>query len=463
MSGLSRLASAYVGGIALVGGALFVFAATHPMKWVVIVPVVVLIVAADVAPAILRTNQGRGAEVVMSAGFPIRMAAIVLTGPWGAVLATTISLFAVVPGGRPLVKRVFNTGQLMITVALSGLVYVGLGGRVGPMGAEGIAASVLPFAVAALVYYVVNNLLVLAIVMLTTKVRPRAAVRSFVAPFAATYLGYGTIGLLLPILWSEIGILAAVLALGPIFVARWAASQLVAEREAREGTLRAFARAVETKDYYTRGHSERVARLSELVGREAKLPEERVGLLRNAGMLHDIGKIRVPTQILRKAGPLTRDEFATIQLHPVYGQAMMRDVAFLDDVLPGILHHHERYDGGGYPMGLAGRDIPEFARVITVADAFDCMTSTRSYRSARSVDEALAELRRGKGTQFDPGVVELIEAVIEREGWEPHTMPAATEQARATQVAYDHDDPGRPIPVQDGMPEARPEPLEPEP
>ncbi|MBO0829934.1 MAG: HD-GYP domain-containing protein, partial [Streptosporangiales bacterium] len=230
------------------------------------------------------------------------------------------------------------------------------------------------------------------------------------------------------------------------------------EREAREGTLRAFARAVETKDYYTRGHSDRVARLSELMGREAKLPEERVGLLRYAGMLHDIGKIRVPTEILRKAGPLTRDEFATIQLHPVYGQAMMRDVAFLDDVLPGILHHHERYDGSGYPMGLAGRDIPHFARVITVADAFDCMTSTRSYRSARSVDEALAELRRGKDTQFDPDMVDLIEAVIAREGWEPHTLPAAADEVRATQVAYDHDDPGRPIPVQDGDASSRLEP-----
>lgn len=460
MSGLSRLARWYVGGIAVAGGALCVFAAVHPMRWVVIVPVVVLIIAADLAPAILHSNQGRGAEVVMSAGFPIRMAAIVLTGPWGAVLATTISLFAVVPGGRPLVKRLFNTGQLMIAVALSGVVYVRMGGRIGPMAAGDIATSILPFAVAALVYYVVNNLLVLAIVMLTTKVRPRIALRSFVAPFAATYLGYGTVGLLLPILWSDIGILAAVLALGPIFVARWAASQLVAEREAREGTMRAFARAVETKDYYTRGHSERVARLSELIGREAKLPEERVGLLRYAGMLHDIGKIRVPTEILRKAGPLTRDEFATIQLHPVYGQAMMRDVAFLDDVLPGILHHHERYDGGGYPMGLAGDDIPQFARVITVADAFDCMTSTRSYRSARSVDEALAELRGGKGTQFDPEMVELFEAVIGREGWEPHTLPAATDEIRATQVAYDHDDPGRPIPIQDGDASST---LEPEP
>lgn len=456
MRELPALVRLYVGGTILIGGALLVFSATRSIDWLMVVPVAFLVVVADAAPTMLL-RRGTG-TVTASVTFPIRMAAIVLAGPWGAVLSTFVTLFVYVRGGRPLVKRAFNVAQYAIAVGLAGFTYVSLGGRLGPLSVTMLASSVLPFILAALVYYVVNNTLVLVVVVLTSDMRVKTALRAFVAPFAATYLGYGTVGLLLPILWSEIGILAAVLALGPIFVARWAASQLVAEREAREGTMRAFARAVETKDYYTRGHSERVARLSELIGREAKLPEERVGLLRYAGMLHDIGKIRVPTEILRKAGPLTRDEFATIQLHPVYGQAMMRDVAFLDDVLPGILHHHERYDGGGYPMGLAGPEIPHFARVITVADAFDCMTSTRSYRSARSVDEALAELSRGKGTQFDPDVVELIEAVIAREGWEPHTLPAATEEVRATQVAFDHDDPGRPIPVENGGVTLEPDP-----
>ncbi|MBO0826282.1 MAG: hypothetical protein J2P24_00735, partial [Streptosporangiales bacterium] len=271
MNGLGRIARCYIGSIAVVGGALFVFGATHVISWAILIPVVVLIIAADAAPAILvRSDRGQGAAITVSAGFPIRMAAVVLIGPWGAVLSTVVTLFAFVPGGRPLVKRVFNVGQLVITVCVSGLVYTTLGGHIGPLSGHDVPSSVFPFAVAAFVYYLTNTALVTGIVMLTSDMRLRAALPGFIAPFAATYLGYGTVGLLLPILWSEVGILAAVLALGPIFVARWAASQLVAEREAREGTLRAFARAVETKDYYTRGHSDRVARLSELMGREAK-------------------------------------------------------------------------------------------------------------------------------------------------------------------------------------------------
>src|SRR5579875_2769605 len=131
-----------------------------------------------------------------------------------------------------------------------------------------------------------------------------------------------------------------------------------------------------------------------MIAKEIGMRAERVEAIRYAGMLHDVGKLGVPTSVLQKSGALTDDEYAAIQLHPMRGLDIVREIGFLDEALGGIMHHHERIDGTGYPMGLAGDEIPEFARVLGVADAFDAMTSDRSYRGARPVCEAIAELRK---------------------------------------------------------------------
>jgi HD-GYP domain-containing protein (c-di-GMP phosphodiesterase class II) len=141
-------------------------------------------------------------------------------------------------------------------------------------------------------------------------------------------------------------------------------------------------------------------------------------------MLHDVGKLGVPTSVLQNSGSLTDDEYAAIQLHPMRGLDIVREIGFLDEALAGIMHHHERIDGRGYPMGLAGDEIPEFARVLAVADAFDAMTSTRSYRGARPVPDAIAELRKWAGRQFDPAFVDAFVARIEREGWTTPEPPS---------------------------------------
>ena len=165
-------------------------------------------------------------------------------------------------------------------------------------------------------------------------------------------------------------------------------------------------------------------------------------------MLHDVGKLGVPTRVLQKTGGLTEDEFAAIQRHPMQGLEIVREIEFLDEANAGIMHHHERLDGLGYPMGLRGAEIPEFARVIAVADAFDSMTTTRSYRGARIVEEAVAELRRCAGTQFDPPMVEaLVRGHRTSTAGTPETTPlfAACRSRRGrstrTRRAFDHDDP----------------------
>ena len=164
-------------------------------------------------------------------------------------------------------------------------------------------------------------------------------------------------------------------------------------------------------------------------------------------MLHDVGKLGVPTKVLQKTGPLTEEELAAIQLHPMRGLEIVRQIGFLNEALDGIMHHHERMDGKGYPMGLAGDEIPEFARVIAVADAFDSMTSTRSYRGARSVEEAVAELRKCAGRQFDPVLVDAFITALQRDGWRPSKPADVPPGFRAQIAAQDHDDPTAPLRV----------------
>jgi len=177
------------------------------------------------------------------------------------------------------------------------------------------------------------------------------------------------------------------------------------------GTLGALTASIDAKDRYTCGHSERVAHLASRIAAALGMDEEQVERVRISGLVHDVGKIGVPEAVLCKPGRLTDEEFELIKLHPVIGYNILTDIGALADVLPGVLHHHERWDGRGYPHGIAGEAIPLLGRIIAVADTFDAMTSTRSYRSAMPHDRVMAELRRCKGSQFDARMVEAFEAV----------------------------------------------------
>jgi HD-GYP domain-containing protein (c-di-GMP phosphodiesterase class II) len=172
------------------------------------------------------------------------------------------------------------------------------------------------------------------------------------------------------------------------------------------GTLRALTAAVDAKDPYTRGHSERVALLASQMAEKLELPAAELEVYRLAGLVHDVGKIGVPEAVLCKKGRLTDAEFEKIKLHPLIGHRILAGIPSLAKVLPGVLHHHERWDGTGYPHKLASEKIPLLARVLALADTFDAMSSTRSYRPAVARPEVFAELRRTAGSQFDPGLVE---------------------------------------------------------
>jgi HD-GYP domain-containing protein (c-di-GMP phosphodiesterase class II) len=187
-------------------------------------------------------------------------------------------------------------------------------------------------------------------------------------------------------------------------------------------TVEALATAIEAKDHTTGGHIERVRRLGlllaeEIVPREANDPQMAYGFL-----LHDIGKLAVPDAILRAPGRLSEEQWALMRRHPEEGVRMLSHVPFLDKALDVVRDHHERWDGGGYPAGLRGEDIPLWARIFAVVDALDAMTAERPYRAARSYTDALEEIRRHSGTQFDPAVVEALEH-LDRSVVEPLLEP----------------------------------------
>jgi putative nucleotidyltransferase with HDIG domain len=180
------------------------------------------------------------------------------------------------------------------------------------------------------------------------------------------------------------------------------------------GAVRALAAALDARDPYTAGHSERVSIFAVAIGEEMRLDAESRETLRLGALLHDIGKIGVPDEVLRKSGPLTPAEFETIKTHTTAGARILRSIPFLAPHIPIVELHHERPDGMGYPYGLRGDDIPLAARIVHVADAFDAMTSARAYRSGRIPVEAIAELRRCVGTDFDGPAVEALIAALPR-------------------------------------------------
>jgi putative nucleotidyltransferase with HDIG domain len=408
----------------------------------------VLFMICDSTPTTLTSRQS-----AWSPSSAATLAAVVLLGPGGAALVGATSLISLRRGG--LRERAFNGAMYALSAFAAGEAYLAVGGHIGVPKPADFPGIILPFAAAAAVHVVVNHGLLWSMLLLLPPagISPqRGRLDLHLSLLLVSDLGYATLGLLIAALWDLVGPFAAVLVLIPLFVARWAMGQFAAQEGAYSATMAALCQAVETKDFYTRGHSERVSRGATLLARQIGMGAERVEAIRYAGMLHDVGKLGVPTKVLQKTGPLTEEELTAIQLHPMRGLEIVRQIGFLTEALDGIMHHHERMDGQGYPMGLAGDEIPEFARVIAVADAFDSMTSTRSYRGARSVEEAVAELRKCSGLQFDPVLVDAFIAALGQERWEsqaggqspPATLPA---DFAAQVAAQDHDDPTAPLRV----------------
>jgi len=189
--------------------------------------------------------------------------------------------------------------------------------------------------------------------------------------------------------------------------------RLTDQLERTESVIFMLALAVEAKDTYTEGHLRRLSSYSEQLAIAAGLPPEQVKAIRFGGLLHDIGKISIDDAILRKRGPLTEEEYAQIRQHPEYGARIIGPMRFAPDVGPIILHHHERWDGSGYPHGLGGEAIPVGARIVAIVDAYDAMMTDRPYRRSLGLEETLRRLRGGRGGEWDPQLLDLFLSLVE--------------------------------------------------
>ena len=386
-----------------------------PVRTVVFVAAVTL---AEAASARVRHDVSASLDNVFI------LTALLVGGPELAV-ASTAGLGLVVAirnRQRWLVRALVNTGQFAISAYVGAVVFTAAGGVPGDLDSiispEGLGQTLA----AALALTLVNYLAVAAAIALDRHERVADTLTSMLARTAmlqVVYVGLSVVAAAL----IEIDPVALALLLVPLLVARHGLLGFQEQAEAYERMVRAFVKAIEVKDGYTRGHAERVAKLSELVAAELGRPYDEQVMARYGALLHDVGKIGVPLCVINKPGPLDDDEFAHIKTHPRVGAELLRDIEFLTEAVEIVRAHHERLDGAGYPNGLSASQIGLLTRIVTAVDAFDAMTSSRSYRRAMPVRAALDELYRCAGGQFDPTVVAALDRVVAEVGWTPTFTP----------------------------------------
>jgi HD-GYP domain-containing protein (c-di-GMP phosphodiesterase class II) len=277
----------------------------------------------------------------------------------------------------------------------------------------GIVAQIV---VAGTAFSFVNMLLAVSLASIRTNT-PFARVWSLsIANVLSGLVALVPLGWLMAEIAVKVGLWAVVLFFVPLYLARFAFSKYAETRELFFGTVSALSQAIDAKDGFTRGHADRVSRIAGAIARELGLAERLIEQIELAGMLHDIGKIGVEDRILMKPQRLDSDEQELMRRHPIYGASILEPSAALRPLAPIVLHHHENFDGSGYPAGLKGEEIPIGSRIMIVADAYEAMTSDRIYRKAIGHDRAMEQLNKYKGMQFDPRIVRALEQVVQKRG-----------------------------------------------
>lgn len=344
--------------------------------------------------------------------FVVHLAAILLFGPLaGAATAALSTVASELVARRAALKASFNLSQKTLAVLVGGQVYVLLGGSVPfrSVDRDGVA-----FLTLSLLYFSTNSLLVASVIALSSQRR----VREVWSQNSRGALGYDLVasGLAILVAWcyTQFGALGLLYVVGPVLIVRAVYDMYRRLQDQSREMLRLMVKAIEARDPYTSGHSVRVATLSRAIAQELRLPYDLTERIHTAALLHDVGKIHEQfAPLLRKAERLTAAEESLMQTHPIRSADLVGVISgFRGVVLESVRSHHERWDGQGYPDRLSGDSIPLGARIITIADTVDAMTTDRPYRAAATGEMALEEIRRCRGTQFDPRVVDAAVASV---------------------------------------------------
>jgi len=291
--------------------------------------------------------------------------------------------------------------------------------------------TIAQIAVAGIAFSVVNLLLGVSLASLRThtpfgRIWALGGANVVIGVVALVPLGW-----LMSEIGQKVGLWAAFLFLVPLYLARFSFSKYAETRELFLGTIQALSQAIDAKDGFTRGHADRVSRIAGAIARELGLAEKQIDEIELAGLLHDIGKIGVEDRVLMKPTRLDPDETELMRRHPIYGASILEPSAALRPLVPIVLHHHENFDGSGYPEGLKGEEIPIGSRIMIVADAYEAMTSDRIYRKAIGHESAMEQLNKYKGGQFDPRIVRALHEVVRKRG------PAAFEISDLPPINYE--------------------------
>jgi putative nucleotidyltransferase with HDIG domain len=351
---------------------------------------------------------------VVSIGFPIDFVLILVYGPALAMLITALGALIgeIIERKVSWYKIIFNTSQYALTAGIAGIAYQQAGGVVG---AQNIFRFIFPATICALTYCIINITLFILVVSFAKNVRIRTIWRTSIKDTVLSYIAEAPMGFLMAIVYTQVGIVGILLFFLPLLLARRSFELYTKMRKVYLDTIRALAAAIDAKDPYTKGHSERVAETSVALAQELNLSDRDIENIEYTALLHDIGKIGIADKILGKKDSLTNQEYEKIKEHTIMGANIIEPVDFLKNSYEAIYHHHERYDGKGYPDGVKSKDIPIFSRIIAVADAYDAMNSDRPYRKKLDKDKILKELTDQSGKQFDPEVVKALILVLDRE------------------------------------------------
>ena len=350
----------------------------------------------------------------ISIGFPIDFILILVYGPALAMLISALGALIgeTIEKKRSWYKIIFNASQYALSAGIAGIIYQKIGGVVGLVD---LTNYIIPAIISAFGYYVINSSLFMIVISLAEEVSMLSVWKTQIKGIVITYIALAPMGLIMAMVYVTIGIWGIILFFFPLILARRSFELYTKMRKMYLETIRALAAAIDAKDPYTKGHSERVAEMSVALAQELNLSDREIENIEYTALLHDIGKIGIDDRILGKKGSLTNEEFDKIKEHPIVGAKIIEPIDFLKNSYWAIYHHHERYNGDGYPDGIKSENIPILARIIAVADAYDAMGSDRPYRKKLNKDKILKELKDQSGKQFDPEVVKALNSVLDRE------------------------------------------------
>ncbi|QIB27063.1 HD-GYP domain-containing protein [Caloranaerobacter azorensis] len=359
----------------------------------------------------------------VSVGFAISLASIIIGGPLTSALVTAIGfLFRTVkvPGrgyvhllNTPIYKTVFNISQSIIVIGLAGTVYIKSDGVIGE---SDFITKPLPILLAVAVYVFLNTVIIAKLMSLLSGQGFMKTWMKNIKGLIPNAIAVGTLGIIIALAYISYGPFVVALFFSPLLLARYSFKLYMDMKHVYMETIQALTNAMEAKDAYTSGHAERVGEYAVKLARALNLSDRRIENIKNAAILHDIGKIGIDDQILRKPGKLTYEEYEKIKKHPSIGAEILKEVNFLKEVSSIVRHHHERYDGKGYPDGLKEDEIPVEAAILAIADVYDAMTSDRPYRKALTKEVALSEIEKNAGTQFNPEFAKMFVEVMRNEG-----------------------------------------------